>query len=124
MNRSHIAQQVLQHTAVAWNDGLGAAADHDVLAARRIMRGAAARRTLLRAAPGDMAPDLAKINRLLGRLAQSILASPGVVSLAEPERAAVETSRRIGFERLTYFSWQRCHTRHREMDRLAISALP
>jgi hypothetical protein len=123
-SRLDITRHALRHIADAWDDGLGAAMDHDVRAARRVMRGASARRTMLRAAhqhlqwgdasrglavgrrasPIDVVADLMHINRLLGQLSQTILATSDAGTLADRERADIDAARRIGSKRLWYFA--------------------
>ncbi|MET0930004.1 MAG: hypothetical protein ABWX74_10815 [Aeromicrobium sp.] len=118
------ARRALRHTAEAWEQGMSAALDHDLHRARHVMRGASARRSMLhtahqhlqwadsarrpvvlrRATPLDVVADLVRINRLLGQLAQSIIAAPGASGLVDRERADVDVARRIGSQRLRYFA--------------------
>lgn len=122
--RLDLARQAMRHTAEAWEHGMTAALDHDLHEARHVMRGAAARRTILHTAhrrlqwdessrrpvvsrhadPMDVVADLVRINRLLGQLAQSIIAVPDASGLVDRERADVEVARRIGSQRLWYFA--------------------
>lgn len=86
------------------------------------MRGAPARRSMLRTAhqylqwddatraasrrssPADVVADLMRINRLLGQLSQTIIAAPDVDTLDDRQRADLNVARRIGAERLAYFA--------------------
>lgn len=122
--RLDLTRHALRHTADAWDYGLGAAMDHDLRAARHVMRGAPARRSMLRAAhqhlqwgeasrglavarrasPIDVVADLMHINRLLGRLSQTILAAPEAGMLGDRERTDIDAARRIGSKRLWYFA--------------------
>lgn len=119
-----LIRRAMRYTADAWEDGFSAAKDHDVRAARRVMRGAATRRSMLRtthqqlqwsgstpglaavrrASPADVVADLMHINRLLGQLSQTILAAPDAGLLADRERADLDAARRIGSERLWCFA--------------------
>lgn len=138
-HRLDLARQAMRHTAEAWEHGMSAALDHDLHEARHVMRGAPARRTMLHtahqhlqwaesarrplvprhAAPTDVVADLVRINRLLGQLAQSIIAAPDGCGLVDRERAAVDVARRIGSQRLRYFAESMPHPR---IDREYISA--
>jgi hypothetical protein len=122
--RLDLVRQSLRHTAEAWEHGMTAALDHDLHAARHVMRGASARRSMLhtahqhlqwadsarrpvtirRAAPIDVVADLVRINRQLGQLAQSVIAAPDAAGLAGRERAVVEVARRVGTARLAFFA--------------------
>lgn len=103
---------------------MSAALDHDLHAARHVMRGAPARRSMLhtahqhlqwadsakrpvvprRATAIDVVADLVRINRQLGQLAQSIIAAPDASGLVDRERDDVDVARRIGAQRLFYFA--------------------
>jgi hypothetical protein len=122
--RLDLTRQALRHTAEAWEYGLEAALDHDVRAARRVMRGAPGRRTILRAAhqrlqwveasrgraksrrdaPIEVVADLMRMNRLLGQLSQTIIVAPEAGALVDHERDDVDAARRIGSKRLWYFA--------------------
>lgn len=123
-HRLDLTRQALRLTAAAWDDGFTAAIGHDLTAARRVMRGAPARRSALRTAhqqlqwsepgrgpavprratPADVVADLVRINRLLEQLSQTILAAPDATPLADGEQVDAETARRIGTSRLRYFA--------------------
>lgn len=114
----------MRHTADAWEHGLSAAMDHDVHEARHVMRGATARRSLLRtahqhlercsttpghiqarsASPLTVVDDLTRINRLLDQLSQSVIATPDGAAPDDQERADIDAARRIGSRRLWYFA--------------------
>lgn len=121
--RLDLTRQALRHTADAWQHGFTAAMGHDVHAARRVMRGAQSRRSMLRSAhqhlqwsdpaptvayrrssPIDIVSDLMRINRLLGQLSQSIIAAPDAEPVDDRQRADLEVARRVGTERLGYFA--------------------
>lgn len=122
--RLDLTRQALRHTAEAWEHGFTAAMGHDVHEARRVMRGAPARRSMLRTAhqhlqwgdaprgaaairrssPLDVVSDLMRINRLLGQLSQSIIAAPDAVTVDDRQRADLDIARRIGTARLGYFA--------------------
>jgi len=123
-HRLDLTRQALRHTSEAWELAMRAAMDHDPREARHVMRGAQARRTMLRTAhqhllwsdasgghrtprratPLDVVADLVRINRLLGELSQTVLAVPDAEPPAERERADIDCARRIGSTRLRYFS--------------------
>lgn len=123
-HRLDLTRQALHHTAEAWEHGMNAALENSIQEARHVMRGAPARRTMLhtahqhlqwaesarrpvaprRATSIDVVADLVRINRLLGQLAQSIIAAPDANGLVEPERANVKVARRVGSQRLQYFA--------------------
>ena len=123
-HRLDLVRQSLRHTAEAWEHGLGSALDRDLVAARLVMRGASARRSMLhtahqqlqwadsasrpvllrRATPIDVVADLARINRLLSQLAQSVIAVPEAGGLTGAERTGVDVARRVGTRRLVYFA--------------------
>lgn len=126
-------RQALRRTADAWEHGFTAAIGHDVQAARRVMRGAPARRSMLhtaqqhlqwgdatpasvphRSSPTDVVADLMRLNRLLAQLSQSIIAAPDVDTLDDRQRADLDVARRVGAERLAYFadSMPRPHIDH------------
>lgn len=122
--RLDLTRQALRHTAEAWEHGFTAAIRHDVHEARRVMRGAPARRSMLRTAhqhlqwgeaprgvaalrrssPSDVVSDLMRINRLLGQLSQTIIAAPDAGTLDDRQRADLDVARRIGTQRLSYFA--------------------
>lgn len=122
--RLDLTRQALRQTAEAWEHGFAAAMGHDVHEARRVMRGAQARRSMLRTAhqhlqwgeaprgaaatrrstPLDVVSDLMRINRLLGQLAQTIIAAPDADVLDDRQRADLAIARRVGRERLDYFA--------------------
>lgn len=119
-----LTREALRRTADAWGHGLTAAIGHDVHEARRVMRGASARRSTLRTAHQHLqwsdAPrglkasrrsttvnvvaDLMRINRLLGQLSQTIIATPDASTVDDRQRGDLEVARRIGVQRLDYFA--------------------
>jgi len=123
-HRLDLTRQAMRHTAEAWEHAMSAALGHDLHEARHVMRGAQARRTMLhtahqhlqwadsarrpamsrRADPIDVVADLVRMNRLLGRLAQSIIAAPDASGLVERDRADVDVARRVGSQRLHHFA--------------------
>lgn len=114
----------LRQIAVAWSQGLDAAARHDAGEARRVLRGAPARRTILRAAlqslercdtgrgggllrrstPNDVVADLVRMNTLLSRLSQGVLAVPDAAPPAEGVREQLAVAARVGSLRLEHFA--------------------
>lgn len=123
----HLTQNAYRHLAEAWELGLGAAIEHDAHGARQVMRGAVTRRSMLRtahqhlqwdeslrptstsrrsASTSVVIADLMRMNRLLGQLAQIILATPSAPTgtLDDRDRALVEVARRVGVQRLRYFA--------------------
>jgi hypothetical protein len=122
--RLELTQRALRHCAEAWEHGLTAALDHDPHEARRVMRTASVRRSMLRTAhqhllwaesertprsarrgsPAAVVTDLIRVDRLLTQLAQSVLTGPRADPLADRDRQAVEVARRIGRSRLDFFA--------------------
>ncbi|MCD9199737.1 hypothetical protein [Aeromicrobium wangtongii] len=123
-HRLDLVRQSLRHTSEAWEHGMSAALDHDLVAARQVMRGASARRSMLHTAheqlqwadaahrpvlirPAtsiDVVADLVRINRLLSQLAQSVIVVPEAGGLIGAERTDVDVARRVGTCRLAYFA--------------------
>lgn len=122
--RLDLTRNALRHTADAWEHGMRAASEHDVHQARRVLRGAFARRAAIRAAlqhvqladhqprghaPGgaasaDVLTNLIRIDRLLGQISQMITAAPDAARAGLRERDAIDAARRIGSQRLRYFA--------------------
>lgn len=122
--RLDVTRQALLHMADAWGHGLAAARLHDEHEARRVLRGAPARRTLLRAAqhsllrtesarglglvrrstPSDVVADLVRMNTLLSRLAQVILSEPGGTAPDERVQEQLRVAGLLGAGRLQLFA--------------------
>ncbi|GAA1746074.1 hypothetical protein [Aeromicrobium alkaliterrae] len=96
----------------AWDDALLAILDEDTAAARRVMRGAPARRSAIQVAltQAQRSPDVdgplhvlaeaARINRLLSGLCQSVIARHADPLLAEGDCRSAAVIRLVGVRRL------------------------
>lgn len=122
--RLDVTRQALLHMADAWGHGLAAARLHDEHEARRVLRGAPARRTLLRAAhhsllrtesprglglvrrstPSDVVADLVRMNTLLSRLSQVILSAPDEAAPGEHVQGQLRVAGQLGARRLEHFA--------------------
>ncbi|MRJ76400.1 hypothetical protein GEV29_07610 [Aeromicrobium sp. SMF47] len=122
-----LTHHAYRHLAEAWDLGLEAVLEHDVRAARQVMRGATTRRSMLRTAHEHLQwdeslrptgtsrrpasqlvviADLMRMNRLLGQIAQLVIAAPSGAAgtLDDRDRARVEVARRVGAQRLRQFA--------------------